>query len=49
MVIQNCNKILQELSVVEERIKQIEGYLDEASIEVDKEEMLKSLLKSYLE
>jgi hypothetical protein len=49
MVLQNGMKILKELTVVEERIKQLESFLDINSIEVDREEMLKSILDTYLE
>lgn len=49
MVLQNCNKVLQELSIVEERIKQIETILEENSIDYDKEEMLKRIIISVVE
>ena len=49
MVLQNCYKILKELSAVEERIKLLEDFLDSNSIEIEREELLKSLFNSYVE
>jgi hypothetical protein len=49
MVLQNSYKILKELSAVEERIKQLENFLDANSIEIEREELLKTIFNFYVE
>ncbi len=46
MIINNCLSILSELSEIEKTIHEWERFLDEQNIQIEKEELLKTLLKN---
>lgn len=46
MIIRHSNKILEQLSEIENLIKQFEEYLDTNGVEIDREKILLKLIKT---
>ncbi len=49
MVLQNSTKLLNEISAIEERIRVLEENIQAHALDVDANDLLKSILISYLD